>query len=230
MPNLHAQLQRFRTLGFVIIKRPQLLQVDALNSLHGEILSYFYSQQSAVPYRIWRYFHGVATPENRHAIPLPMSLPGLKDTLNLSVGTLRPLLDNLLTGNDQSCESTRGDSSGQECPLVELSSVIALPGAGAQEQHSDTSYSSSHLIVSAFVALRAVPRAAGPTCFLPSSHSRGFHRRYGEPARRVYGSDGELEPAHYFYPEAAEEAAAAAAGAPASAGTARDLYLHWSLN
>ena len=65
--------------------------------------------------------------------------------------------------------------------LVELSSLISVPGAGRQPLHSDTAYSPSPSIITCFVLLQDVNCAMGPTTFIERTHNdEKIHRSLGK--------------------------------------------------
>ena len=116
----------------------------------------------------------------RHAFPLPLS-GHVRTLLRSSLGVLRPFLDTQLHHTSE---------------LVELSCHLTLPGAQAQPSHSDTAFSSTRRVLSAFIALQPLTEQMGPTCVVPGTHTRSFHRRVlTEPASKFYSPEGLLETA-----------------------------------
>jgi ectoine hydroxylase-related dioxygenase (phytanoyl-CoA dioxygenase family) len=80
--------------------------------------------------------------------------------------------------------------------MVELSCHLSLPGAQAQPSHSDMAFSGSRRVLSAFIALQPLTEQMGPTCVVPGTHTRSFHRRMlTQPSSKFYGVEGVLETA-----------------------------------
>jgi ectoine hydroxylase-related dioxygenase (phytanoyl-CoA dioxygenase family) len=80
--------------------------------------------------------------------------------------------------------------------LVELSSLISLPGAEKQQIHSDTPWKEDNdLIISGFLAMSPITIDRRPTCVFPGTHMREFHASISALANRAtyYTADGTLE-------------------------------------
>lgn len=73
--------------------------------------------------------------------------------------------------------SALAELAGPDAELWEFTSLIAGPGAVAQELHCDVS-SFHPALFTAFVALQDVDRDMGPTRFVPETHMNSAHRRF----------------------------------------------------
>jgi hypothetical protein len=173
---LTDQIAYFRACGFVLIRRPKLQSAEKIACLDTAVLSYFTALSSTYRYKFWRTFNSVSTHVNRHSIPLPyLEISGLEEILRSIAGSVQPFLSSQL----------HPDSS-----LVELSSIISLPGSLEQDIHSDTSITSP-LVLSVMVALSPVTIAKGPTSLCIGSNTLACHNKYAAPSTTVYySSDG----------------------------------------
>jgi len=141
-------------------------------------------------YIFWRFFNHVSRPKNRHSIALPWT-PSLVLTLDRSIGRVRLLLNQILP---------------DDSPLVEVSSIVSLPGSVDQMVHSDIPYSLHQLLITGFVALEDVTLEQGPTRVFPRTHSFSFwkHRNFKTaPQGLVFSADGEVEAMQPAYFEVA---------------------------
>ena len=201
------QVFAFVNSGFVLIKRPVLQTTEEsarLTVVNTFILKHLENEVSSWRYNLWRVFNKVDNYENRHSLPLPLT-KDITDVLNTTIGAIRPFLDSQLS---------------KEAALVELNSLISMPGSLKQEMHSDIPFSMDNMLISGFIALKDVNLECGPTHLFAGSHTGAYHRRC--PTQSIttyYGSDGmpEYVTDKYAIAETAEETAAAlvAKAAPA---------------
>jgi hypothetical protein len=186
--SLADQIRSFESKGFVII-RARADDADGqatIKMLEKEVLELLESRKDTLWYRVQRYFSSVRADSLRHCIPLPSS-PSVLKVLAGAIQRVRPLLLSgaLLTSNS---------------PLVELSSIVSLPGAERQKSHSDTAMTTrGDLIISGFLALTPVTLQNGPTFLFAGTHKKRFHDAHvdnptGRPGDgpMQYSSDGSL--------------------------------------
>lgn len=145
-------------------------------ALNSDIMQYFKSSEKNFLYVFWRYFNSVNTSLKRHSIPLPYTSV-LHDVLSITIKFVKPFLDSQL------CSSS---------PLVELSSIISLPGSSRQQTHSDVPFSEHNALISGFVALSKITIESGPTCVYLGTHTKAFHSKIGaqKPLSTYYAADG----------------------------------------
>jgi len=198
--SLADQVADFSKHGYVLIKMPRLnpqYNAESIVEVHDEIRSNFVDNVDSWKYKFWRMFHSVNSPKFRHSIALPMTLP-LRSLLDGAISYIRPFLNSQLPNENS--------------PLVELSAVSALPGAGAQAVHTDILFprcdvsSDQTLILTAMLALQDISLQNGPTFVYSGSHTKAFHtthRRhvksgddthydsYGDPVHEGYLGHGE---------------------------------------
>lgn len=178
---LSEQIHSFNTLGYVLIKQaPENFTKDitALAKAKEYILRRLVRKQDSWSYNIWRMFNKVATADKRHSLALP-SNPAILSVLNSSIGAIRPFLNSQLPGNSS---------------MVELNSLISLPGSLQQDVHADIPYSEDNLLISGYIALSDVTLEDGPTCLHGGSHTEAFHRSINIiPLNNYYNSDGSMD-------------------------------------
>jgi len=165
-------------------------ELAKLKSLHVELLDHLDQLVWSPRYIFWRFFNHVSRPKNRHSIALPWT-PSLVLTLDRSIGRVRLLLNQILP---------------DDSPLVEVSSIVSLPGSVDQMVHSDIPYSLHQLLITGFVALEDVTLEQGPTRVFPRTHSFSFwkHRNFKTaPQGLVFSADGEVEAMQPAYFEVA---------------------------
>lgn len=184
-----AQIESFERSGYALIKRSQSQSLTDIAQLEGDILGLLEEKQrTGFYYLLLRWFnlsgqYSVRSPDKRYSIPLPASSAVMR-VLSSALLSARPLLSSQL---------------GPCAPLVDLSSIISLPGSSRQRTHSDVPQSPRHRIISVFMALSSVTLASGPTCLFSGSHTASFHRRHvagaGEAMHRAsfYSSSEEEE-------------------------------------
>lgn len=85
----------------------------------------------------------------------------LREMLAVEAGSLTSIFEALAGGGD--------------AELWECAAIVTAPGATAQPVHSDTEYSPSPCLFTAFVALQPVTADNGPTRFLPRTHTAEAH-------------------------------------------------------
>lgn len=85
----------------------------------------------------------------------------LREMLAVEAGSLTSIFEALAGGGD--------------AELWECAAIVSAPGATAQPVHSDTEYSPSPCLFTAFVALQPVTADNGPTRFLPRTHTAEAH-------------------------------------------------------
>jgi Phytanoyl-CoA dioxygenase (PhyH) len=181
-----AQMAAYQSQGFTIIKRGVNQDINDLEALNRDILARLADATdrpwyNSSLYSTLRYFnlgYRVRSSEKRHALPLAMT-DLLSRVVRAAVLEGHPFLRTQLS-------------------LVDLSSIISLPGAERQKTHSDIPYSSgSHdHIMSGFVALSRIHMASGPTCLFAGSHTKAFHDRHVDNAifeSSHYSVDGSLD-------------------------------------
>lgn len=179
--NLAEQVSSFNSLGFVLIRQaPGTHQTDMadLAAAKKYILHHLDNQRDTWKYKMWRMFNKVATAESRHSLALPFNTV-VEKVLNSKIGAIRPFLDSQLS---------------KESSLVELNSLISLPGATQQDVHADIPFSENNLLISGYIALSDVNLIDGPTCLHGGSHTQPFHRRI--PTQSIdtfYSSDGSTD-------------------------------------
>lgn len=176
---LSDQISYFKSCGFVLIRRPKAQSKEKIASLNAEVLSFFSTLSGTYRYKIWRTFNSVSTHANRHSIPLPyLDISGLEEVLTTTANWIQPFLSSQLH---------------PDSPLVELSSIISLPGSLEQDIHSDTSITSP-LVLSVMVALSSVTIAKGPTSLCIGSNTVPCHNKFAQlSANTYYSSDGSSE-------------------------------------
>ena len=177
---LSEQIGSFRKKGYVLVSRTLPEDHDRIAKLREEILDEFETKRNSLRYLLWRKFNSVATPENRHSMPLRLT-PLVMDALKGCIGPVSPFLDAQLS---------------PKAELVELSALISLPGSCDQVVHCDTEFfEGGDTIVSGFLALAPVTLEQGPTCLFPGTHTKGFHDSIPSAtcANNHYGPDGTLE-------------------------------------
>ena len=178
--SLRQQVSYFNKCGFVLIRRSQENQED-IALLNTEILSYLHNRSNTISYQYWRLFNPINENIKRHSIPLPFSdISGLENVLHSSIASIVPFLQSQLK---------------HDAPLVELSSIISLPGASEQEIHSDIAFAGhTPLVLSVMVALSPLTIAKGPTCLSMGSNRQECHAMYAGASSSVYySSDGSME-------------------------------------
>lgn len=179
--SLAEQVQSFNKLGYVLIRQsPANVSKDRTNLANAKsyILRHLEEQQDNWKYKMWRMFNKVATAESRHSLVLPLNKT-VEDVLSTTIGSIRPFLDSQLS---------------KDASLVELNSLISLPGSSQQDVHADIPYSEQNLLISGYIALSDVNLIDGPTCLHGGSHTQSFHRRI--PTQSIdtfYSSDGSTE-------------------------------------
>lgn len=184
--NLAQQVATFKRVGFILVKCPPTQKAANLAAMEADVLNYYDSVKDTFSYRLWRNFNYVSTSTNRHSIPLPLSFMGnvtgnvlSEDSIvGCSVRHVLPFLNTQLRSHS---------------PLVEFSTVIALPGAEKQESHTDVPFSKNNFVISAFVALAPVKLANGATCVFAGSHSEAAHQRFMRPGVQQYNTDGSAD-------------------------------------
>lgn len=180
---LKEQILFFKNNGFVLIKRSSNQNINNINLVNEEIISYFQSETSSWKYKIERFLgiNSVGTPFKRYSIKLPL-LHNIKKFLSSTIIDLNPFLSHILKPN---------------AVLVELSTLVSGPGSHDQAKHSDISYSNA-FILSGFIATSQVLLSNGPTCLYPGTHSKAYHRRIPKKRNNIYyspeGEAIELEP------------------------------------
>ena len=176
-PIVQDQVNDWEKNGYVLIKMPKVeslqrathYNLDIVKKVASEVTSQFKSRVNTFAYAFWRKFHAVNSPTKRHSIALQMT-PNLRSLLNGSITYMRPFLDTQLPNK---CS-----------PLVELSAVLALPGATAQAVHTDIMFprcdrrSDETVILTAMLALRDIRVQDGPTFLYTGSNQRSFHTKY----------------------------------------------------
>lgn len=173
------QIESLHTYGYVIVPRASSQSIDELEKANLLVLDLLKTSQRSISYRIWRFFNSVDTSQERHSLPLPLCRL-LLSVLTKTVQSLEPVLRSMLEN---------------DAHLVELSSIISLPGAKRQSTHSDTPFSKQHIIISGFLALTNVNVENGPTCVFGGTHTEAFHRRVPSKNRSNtthYSSDGSM--------------------------------------
>lgn len=95
------------------------LFVQELKGLSVEVLAQLNRLVASPSYRFWRFVNhlGVASPENRHYISLPLTT-SLVSVLRITIGHTRHILQRVLESDS---------------PLVEVASIVSLPGSSDQE-------------------------------------------------------------------------------------------------
>jgi len=171
------QAADFTKNGYVLIRMPEFnrqYNEEIIEVVHKEIRMNFADTVDSWKYKSWRMFHSVNSPTLRHSIVLPMTLP-LRGLLDGAISHIRPFLDSQLPN--------------QNSPLVELSAVLALPGARAQAVHTDILFprsdvsSDQTLILTAMLALQDITLRNGPTFLFRGSHTKEFHVRHRRHVR-----------------------------------------------
>ena len=176
---LHENISSFSENGFVLIRRSTSQDKTALKKLESEILTHLSELESSFLYRVKRLLgvSAVRSAEKRHAISLPRS-DLLINVASNAIRSAFPVLASQLTLNSA---------------LVDLSSIISLPGSERQKTHSDIAFSKSDKIISGFVALSQVNISNGPTCLFAGSHKMSFHKRHVDNSllgESHYSADG----------------------------------------
>ena len=179
---LATQIASFHKNGFAVIRRGVNQDKASLTNLEADILQHLSLLESSYLYRLKR-FLGISlvrAAEKRHAIALPSSSLLLRVIKN-AINTVFPILQSQMSLNSS---------------LVDLSSIISLPGSERQKTHSDIMFSKSDKIIAGFVALSHVKLTNGPTCLFAGSHKKGFHMRHVDNdilRQSHYTADGSLE-------------------------------------
>lgn len=175
---LKDQIINIKTCGFVLIRCNKVqspICTANLNALKNEIWSDFQADRSTFRYKFWRFFNQVSTSDNRHSVPLPLTAAS-RIVLNDALGSVRHCLNGVLD---------------IDSPLVELSSIISLPGSLQQDTHADTPFSTAPSIYTVFVALSEIKLQNGPTWIHPKSHTKASHDKYATNESDIYySSDG----------------------------------------
>ena len=178
---LAEQIYSFNSLGYVLIRQAPENYVNDITALavaKEYILQRFARKQDSWSYNLWRMFNKVATSDNRHSLVLPSNV-AIMNVLNSTIGSIKPFLNSQLSG----------DSS-----MVELNSLISLPGSLQQDVHADIPYSDDNLLISGYIALSDVTLDDGPTCLHGGSHTQSFHNQiYTKPLDSYYNSDGSID-------------------------------------
>jgi hypothetical protein len=190
--DLASQIADFQLNGFVLIKMPKEngkydhYNGDVVTKVREEIHEHFKSTQDTLEYRWWRKWNSVNTSDSRHSTALPLT-PLLYSLLKDSISSMSEFLNTQLPG---------------AAPLVELSTVIALPGAGFQAIHTDIPFpkcdrhSNETLILTAMLALTDIKKAMGPTFMVTASNSRAFHAKHRRGIKNnndtIYDSYGDV--------------------------------------
>lgn len=174
------QIINIKTCGFVLIrqhKNKSPICTANLNALKKEIWTDFEAERLTLRYKFWRFFNPVSTSDNRHSVPLPLTVAS-RTVLNDALGSVRHCLNGVL---------------GIDSPLVELSSIISLPGSLQQDTHADTPFSLTPSIYTVFVALSEIKLQNGPTWIHPRSHTKDSHDKFATNEKDIYySSDGVL--------------------------------------
>ena len=183
-----AQIASFERAGYALIKRSEFQSLADIAQLETDILALLEEKQrTGFYYLMLRWFnlsgqYSVRSPDKRYSIPLPASSAVMR-VLSAAIVSSRPLLSSQL---------------GKNAPLVDLSSIISLPGSSRQRTHSDVPQSPRHRIISVFMALSSVTLKSGPTCLFAGSHTASFHRRH-------VGGAGDAMHRASFYSSSEEE-------------------------
>lgn len=160
-----AQIEFLKLNGYVIVRKSPEQKLTDIENLRKSVLNQLALSQSGIFYNFFRYFKecAVRAPLKRHSIPLDFASLSLMNVLSDAITNIRQLLDSQLS---------------QKSPLVDLSSIIALPGAERQSTHTDIPYSNNNIILTGVVALSRVSLENGPTCLFAGSHTKAFHDRH----------------------------------------------------
>ena len=158
------QIESYQTKGFTVIRRSNDQSVQSLTQVNVDVLSQLSNIQNSYLYQFQRYFNynNVRQPSLRHSFPLANS-PMLYQVLSEAIYNIRPLLDSQLSPNS---------------PLIDLSSIVSMPGSERQKTHTDIPYSNNNKIIAGFIALSPVLLESGPTCLYAGSHTQQFARRH----------------------------------------------------
>lgn len=182
---LHNQIDSLKKYGYIIVKRNSKISPSLISRCKLDILSHFHDIERSFSYRFWRYFNHVNSQKRRHSIELPSNIKSVQTLLELSIGSVRNLLQSQL-GNDNS-------------PLVEMSAVISKPGSDDQSIHSDISGDVNADLISCFVAMQEINLENGPTCVYSESHTNEFHKyrdnivpKSSQSTSTYYNNDGSL--------------------------------------
>ena len=180
---LVEQIHSFNTLGYVLIKKSMGNGEKAeLEAAKEYILHRFARKQDTWTYKLWRMFNKVSTADKRHSLVLPSDMIIL-NVLNSTIGRIRPFLNSQLSG---------------DASMVELNSLISLPGSLQQDVHADIPYSDDNLLISGYIALSEVALEDGPTCLHAGSHTQAFHKSIRtKPLDTHYSSDGSVDDEMY---------------------------------
>lgn len=179
--NLADQVAAFKSSGFVLIKplnttsATDRIELQAANTY---ILRHLHDERSSWRYKLWRAWNQVASSDKRHSLPLPL-VAAIKTILTRTVGDIRPFLDSQLP----ICSE-----------LVELNSLVSMPGSLEQDVHADIPFSSDNVLISGFIALADVNLIDGPTYLHAGSHAQSFHNSISiASSSTYYSSDGSVE-------------------------------------
>jgi len=170
--------------GFVLLPS---IDTDVVNRLKVDVFGTFGRKMKSVSYRYNRFMNksNLNTPHLRHSIPLEAS-PAVVDAVASVVGQNREFYRNIL---------------GSDAWLVELSAIIALPGAREQRLHTDIPWAERPGLFTTFVALQSVTAEMGPTHVFPGTHTAAAHRdcvRISQ-VNRDMGLDGSVEESTVVY-------------------------------
>jgi hypothetical protein len=178
---LADQVNSFVNSGFVLIRKSDRYtpaQTVKLGVVNDFILEHLRIRQSTWRYKLWRIFNHVDNSVKRHSLPLPM-VSCISDVLHTTIGAIRPFLDTQLQAN---------------ASMVELNSIISLPGSTQQEMHADIPFSENEVLISGFIALADLSVECGPTHLYSGTHTCLFHRTVPTvPMNTYYSSDGTPE-------------------------------------
>ena len=182
---LENQIYNYKKYGYIIVKRNSLISTALVNKSKDDILSYFNSIERKWSYRFWRHFNHVNSQKRRHSIELPSNITSVQTLLQLSIGSIRNLLESQLCQNS---------------PLVEMSAVISKPGSNDQSIHSDISCDINSDLISCFVAMQKIRLENGPTYLYSESHTNDFHKyrdsivpKSPQSTSTYYNNDGSLD-------------------------------------
>lgn len=178
--DITCQIAFFKANGFTII-RNRNADITKFALLNQDVLNTYQAVKSTFLYKIWRYFNHVRAPESRHSIPLRSSKL-LIEVLSSIMIYAKPIFETQLPSNSM---------------LVDLSTMLSLPGSVRQKTHSDIPYSDNDHIISCLVALSPVEIQNGPTYLYAGSHTKAFHSRYVSNSAPAAGDRDIFEPYHY---------------------------------
>jgi hypothetical protein len=102
----------FKSQGYVVVKRSPGLTNELYTKANDQVMDHYIKIKETLKYRVWRRLNKIYTTENRHSVPLPPSNL-LETIMKHSITKAYPFLNTILPSHS---------------PLVELASLISLPG------------------------------------------------------------------------------------------------------